>query len=210
MLGRASRTRAIQLMAEHEVLSYLWPNAEWRPEQVRAAVLRLSRVPADATFELAFAALVSDREPREVQRVCRALKFSNPQRESVVWLVAHQADLDDPARPTLAELKRLLAHRDFASLRALAEGRYQDMAGAERRAAQLDERIASIAPAAIKPPPYITGDDLAARGVKPGPIYKQVLDQLYTRQLDEQIVSRAAALRELDALLAEHAGESRQ
>jgi hypothetical protein len=53
----------------------------------------------------------------------------------------------------------------------------------------------------------VTGADLAERGVKPGPIYKRLLDELYTRQLDESLTTRAEGLRLLDELLAHTRGQ---
>jgi hypothetical protein len=49
----------------------------------------------------------------------------------------------------------------------------------------------------------VTGDDLTARGIPPGPVYKEVLDALHTRQLDLELLTRDAALAALDDLLRE-------
>jgi poly(A) polymerase len=208
MLSHANRRRALALLAETGLLPFLWAGAQWQPEQIAAADALLAHLPDDAPFELAFAVLLADRAATEVQEVARALTFANAQREDVAWLVTHQADLDDPDAISLAELKRLMAHRGFAMLRQLAAARYAALADGTARTAALDARLAAVLPETVTPPPLVTGDDLAARGVPAGPIYRRVLDALYTRQLNETLDTRAAALAELDELLRRAEGES--
>ena len=74
------------------------------------------------------------------------------------------------------------------------------MAGAARPFTRT--RLATVAPESVRPAPFVTGDDLLARRVPQGPVYAQLLDELYTRQLDEVIRSREQALEALDELLA--------
>ena len=166
-----------------------------------SALVVLPRLPHDAPFELAFAALLESLRPAAVDGLCRALTCSNEQRAAVGWLVENQAALDDPAQPTLAQLKRLMAHAWFPALVALAAARYADFPDGPARRAALEQRLSQISPEAVAPPPFVTGDDLIARGVEPGPVYGAVLTELYTRQLDEQLLSRDAALDALDSLL---------
>jgi hypothetical protein len=59
----------------------------------------------------------------------------------------------------------------------------------------------SLSQEALKPKPLLTGDDLAAVGVQPGPKMGAILKRLYTAQLDEQISTREDAL-EMAARLA--------
>jgi len=200
-LQHPNRRRAFGLMRDVGLLAYLWAGAAWHDEQVAAADALLDRLPREVTFELAFAALVADRDVREVHEIARALAFSNEQRETTAWLVEHQADLDEPEALGLARLKRLMAGRAIGSLRQLAETRYAALPDGRQRASALAQRLAGIRPDAVQPPPLVTGDDLAARRVAPGPIYKELLDVLYTRQLEETLSSRADALAALDGLL---------
>lgn len=203
VLVHPSRQEALALLHDTGLLSHLWAGASWRPEQVQAALDLLARLPEKLSFELAFAALVADRRPNEVHAIGRGFTFSNEQRETVAWLVAHQADLDEPEAIALSALKRLMAHRAFASLRQWSEGRYAAISdGAQRRAA-LEKRLAAIPAEAIQPRPFVTGADLAARGLSPGPIYAEILDTLYTRQLNEAVSSRDEACAALDEFLRE-------
>jgi poly(A) polymerase len=44
------------------------------------------------------------------------------------------------------------------------------------------------------PPPLVTGHDLISMGWKPGPLFKEVLDAVQTRQLEGTLSSREDAL----------------
>ena len=195
------RRRAFALLCETGLLPFLWPGATWSAEQIAATDTLLSRLPISATFELSFAALIADQTPAQVQKIARELAFSNRQRENVTWLVRHQTDLDDPSAITLSVLKRLMAHRAFTSLRQLTDVRHMAEPDGAQQSADLAARLAGIAPETIQPPPFVTGDDLAARGVAQGPIYGKILDALYTRQLEETLQSREEALAALEELL---------
>ena len=201
MLSHPSRRQAWSLLGECGLLQHLWSGAGWAPEQLRTVDTFLGRLPPEAPFELALAILLADRGPAEIERIARALTLSNDQRQSAAWLVAHQTDLDDPQAVSLARLKRLMACRPFEALTMLARVRYQGLPDGPGRLAALEARIGSISPDAVQPPPLITGDDLLSRGLEPGPVYKEILDALYTQQLDERLVSREQALEVLDQML---------
>jgi len=202
MLTHPTRRRAFEGLAETGLLPFLWPGAAWTAEQIRAGSRMLARLPPRVSFALALAVLLSDRSTREVHEICRALTCSNEQREAVAWLCEHQRDLDDPERPSLAELKRLLAHAAFGDLRCWAEARYAELPEGPQRLEALQRRVAAIPAEALRPAPLVSGDDLLARGVEPGPIYKEVLEELYTRQLNDLLRTRQEGLQALEELLA--------
>jgi tRNA nucleotidyltransferase/poly(A) polymerase len=202
MLTHPTRSRAVHLLAETGLLPHLYEGATWRADQIAAGSALLARLPSRVSFPLAFAVLIADRGTKAIQQICRALTCSNEQRQQIVWLTEHHTDLDDPRRISLAGLKRLMVYPAFVDLRAWTEARYQELPDGERRHATLAKRLSAVAPDAVQPPPLVTGDDLAARGVKPGPVYRKLLDALYTRQLDETLTTRAEAMRLLEELLA--------
>lgn len=206
MLSHPTRLAAWRLLGDCGLRPFLWGGAGWSAAEVDRIDRTLARLADDAGFELVLAVLLAERGAGEVERVCRALTCSNDQREVVRWLVSHQADLDQPDEPSLAALKRLLAGPAFGALRDWAGARWAEFADARERAACLDARLAAIPPERVCPPPLVTGDDLIARGVPAGPRYKEILDALYTRQLDEELADRDAALAALDALLASAGG----
>lgn len=203
MLEDPGRGVAVQLMIEAGLLGWLWPQADWSPERMRAAQRRVACLPREAGFVAALAMLLADRPAAEIEMISRHLTLSNEQRETVLWLVEHQAQLDEPAGLSPAGLKRLMAHPAFDELCGIARARWSELPDGAQRWETLRGRLAAIDPAAVRPPPLVTGDDLLARGVPPGPIYRRVLERLYERQLNEELRTREAALAELDHLLAQ-------
>lgn len=202
MLAHRTRQRAFQLLRDSGLLPHLWQAAEWSPSHVADTDCLLGRLDDDASFESGLAVMLADRAPHDADDICRRLTLSNEQRNAVVWLIHHQADLDDPQPVSLAALKRLMAHRAWPWLRQWIDARYAGTAAGPQRAALLRKRVAAIAPDSVAPPPLITGDDLRKRHVPPGPIYARVLDEIYTRQLNEHITTRDEALQTLAELLA--------
>jgi poly(A) polymerase len=196
-----SRGAALRLLIDTGVVNHLCAGLRWTPEQAAAGLAVVEQLPAEAGFELVLAVMLSDRTEDEVHEVGRKLTCSNEQRETVAWLRGHQADLDQPASPSLADLKRLMAHPAFTSLRQWTAVRHAAMSDGSARAAELERRVNAIAAESIEPAPFIKGNDIAARGIKPGPIYSQLLDEFYTLQLDERITNRAEALAALDERL---------
>jgi poly(A) polymerase len=202
ILTHPSRQRAFGLLVESGLLPYLCRKMRWTPVQAERTGRLLGRLPAEASFELAMAAMLADRALEEIHSIGRALTLSNEQRERTAWLVEHQADLDEPQKLPLSALKRLMAHPAFEWLCQLAVAR-ADEKESEALAAALAERLATIAPESVEPPPLVTGDDLLARGVPQGPVYREILEALYTQQLDEKIRSREQALAVLEQMVRE-------
>jgi hypothetical protein len=52
----------------------------------------------------------------------------------------------------------------------------------------------ALPPAALKPPPLITGDDLIAAGYQPGPAFSRILAAVEDAQLESKIRSRDEAM----------------
>jgi poly(A) polymerase len=209
MLADPSRADALRLLRETTLITRLWSDPDWREEHLDRAARLIERLPEHASFEATLAILLADRDREQVVRVTRELACSNEQRETIRWLVKHHAALDDPNAPMLAQLKRLMAHPAFVSLRLIAEARCRDFADAGDRQRVLAQRLESIPSEAVQPPPLVTGADLAGRGVEPGQVYAEVLDELYTRQLNEELTTRNEALAALEVLLRGAEGTSR-
>jgi len=201
MFADASRARALDLLRDSGLIDWLWSRPVWCEAYLNRAGALLARLPEGTRAEAGLAILLSDFSVPEIERVTRELACSNEQRNTIIWLVQNQAVLDTPEQPSLAQLKRLMAHPAFEMLRRIAEARYRDFTDAEQRCRCLAARIEAIRPEAVRPPPLVTGADLSRRGVEPGPIYAEVLDELYTRQLNEELRTREQALRALEEIL---------
>ncbi len=169
-------------------------------------VLRVLDLLAQPSFPLAMAALLHDvGKPRTVARtperytfhahehvgkrlasdICSRLKLSNEERERIEWLVEKHQVLSDSRQMRPSKLKTLLVHRGIEELFALHRA---DALAWDRPLDHVEyaeeARRAWLADGTLDPPPLITGDDLIAMGLKPGPRFKVLLDRAREAQLD--------------------------
>src|SRR5204862_6620250 len=99
------------------------------------------------------------------------------------------------ARPGSREL--LALHRADA----LASGRSTDAVD------YCEGLLRTWTEADLNPPPLLTGHDLTRQGLKPGPVFKEILEKVREAQLDGSIRSKTAALEMVDRILRD-AGEA--
>jgi len=67
----------------------------------------------------------------------------------------------------------------------------------------LQAKAAEFAAEPLIPPPLVSGRDLIARGLAPGPAFKDLLEAIQTEQLEGRLSDRDAALAYLQQLLSE-------
>jgi poly(A) polymerase len=161
----------------------------------------LERLPDPVSFPLGLAALLHATGPRAAGAVCLRLKLSNTERERVEWLVEHRASLRDAPAMRRSKLFPILAHAGVAELLALHRAD-AEAAGRGCEHVAFCERVLREMADRINPPPLITGDDLRAHGLTPGPLFKRLLDAVRAAQLDEEISTPAEALALADRLAA--------
>jgi poly(A) polymerase len=186
-------------------------------------LLVLSLLPPDPSFTLALAAVLHDvgkpvtrvyqqgrysfpnheqAGQRIAERICRHLKLSNTERERIVWLVAFHQYLGEATKLREAKLKRALAEPGIDELLALHRA---DALASTGNTEHVDycEYYRQTQPAGpINPPPLVTGHDLVRHGLKPGPRFGELLDQIREAQLDGLIQSKREALEWVDRQLA--------
>ena len=106
MLVDPHRRRAMRLCTELGLLRVMLPELEASDESSFSVLSHLHA----PNFETAFAALLIELSPDQVEAICRRLKLSNHERERSTWLVAQRDALREAPELPLARLKRLLAH----------------------------------------------------------------------------------------------------
>ena len=133
-----------------------------------------------------------DVSARQAVRAMRqSLRISNDEAEQMEGtLYGLEQLLRNPA-PTVAMLKRFLARPTAPLSRAMLAALPPDLA--EHRGA-LEQRLAELERTGYAPPPLITGDDLTAAGLRPGPVFKRVLDEVYDAQLEDRVKTKEQAL----------------
>ncbi|HEY5894834.1 MAG TPA: hypothetical protein VIT91_16560, partial [Chthoniobacterales bacterium] len=66
----------------------------------------------------------------------------------------------------------------------------------------LRQKAEEFANEPLIPPPLVNGHDLITLGLKPGPIFKEILDAVETAQLEKQVTTREEALKMLGRVAA--------
>jgi len=204
MLAAVTRTRAAELC---QTLALDAPALD--DECLPGPLPVLAELPPDAGYPAALAAWAVDRAVNRtrgparqaldnlpvaplVQRWRDALSLSNDQRDILASALQRLPRILDWAERTAAEKKRLLARNDWTTLANLARAFIRAHGGANLDA--LDHEIQQLHAEGVAPTPLITGDDLIAQGLTPGPRFKHILDTVYDAQLENRVQSRDAAL----------------
>jgi poly(A) polymerase len=169
----------------------------------RLAVMEQLRAPG---FPLALAALLCEIvDARGARDVCRRWRLSNEQTDRVGWLVAHQGALQETREMRWSVLQRLLVAEAAADLVALGEAAalagFGDMADVEHC-----QKLLQKPREELDPPPLLSGEDLIARNVPSGPIYRVILERIRDAQLDGELAGRDEALTMVDRLLKKCSG----
>ncbi len=128
------------------------------------------------------------------RRIMERLRFSREETERVCALVASHLQFMHVQEMRPSRLKRFLRMDDFDLHLELHR---LDCLGSHRL---LDhhtfcrEQLAALGTAAISPPPLLSGRDLIGLGFQPGPLFKTILHEVETLQLEDRLTTREAAL----------------
>jgi len=234
MLVHETRARAMDLALQTGLVAAILPDLlrmkgmfQGKPVQPEGdlwdhTMLVLELLPADASFPLAFAALLHDvGKPftrmlhqgrynfhhheqvgaRHSDRLCRELKLSNAERERITWLVAFHQYLGEAKKLRESKLKRILAEPGIEDLLALHRADALASTGNTEHVDYCEYYLKVQPKGPINPPALITGHDLVRHGLKPGARFATILEQVREAQLDGQIQSKRAALEWVDRQL---------
>jgi tRNA nucleotidyltransferase/poly(A) polymerase len=128
------------------------------------------------------------------EEICRRFRFSNVETEQIAALVANHMRFKDVMRMKPATLKRFVRLEDFGEHLELhrldcssSNGHLENYEFARRF-------IEETPPEQVRPPRLISGDDLIAFGLRPGPNFKEILYAVEEAQLNGSLASREDAL----------------
>ncbi len=128
------------------------------------------------------------------EEICRRLRFSLDQTAQVAALVENHLRFRDVKNMRESTLKRFLRlekfeeHLELHRLDCLSS--HRNLENYEWVRAKLQE----LPEEAIRPHPWINGDDLIEMGYQPGPRFKEILQAAEDAQLEGEIASREEAL----------------
>ena len=168
---------------------------------------------AGASFPLAFAALLHDvgkprcsagRGPVHVPRhehvgadgraIADRLRLSNAEKARVAWLVEKHQYLADAPTMRPSKLKPILVHPGIGELLALHRADALASGRSLEHVEFCERMLRETPPEELNPPPVLTGDDLIALGLKPGPEFKRLLDAVREAQLEGRVRTKEEAL----------------
>jgi len=136
--------------------------------------------------------------------ICHRLRLSNDETEQIKALVANHMRFADARKMKESTLKRFMRlpnfeeHLELHRLDCLGSHGSLDLYDFVR------EQYENTPPEEIRPAPLITGNDLIAAGLKPGPAFKDILSVVEDAQLEGQLRSRDDAMRFVQQLVLTH------
>jgi len=206
MLLDPHRHRSIQLCQDVDLLVRILP--ELHPVTLSVELwdrlLHLLRLLNSPDFPMAFAALLEplawlhSRPPEPVDDVAgnvgRRLRLSNREIDDTTWLLAHRTSLDGAATQTPSRLKRVLGHPLAVPLVALLHARRVAAEQNPEDALFSEDFLRRTPREELDPPVLLTGTDLIAAGLRPGPQFRDILEAVRDAQLDGTLSGREDAL----------------
>ena len=169
----------------------------------------------EPTFELSLATLLHDigKRPTFVRRegkitfygherigeemargVCARLRLSGLATQRVAWLVRSHMKFMYFDQMRQATLKRLMAEDGFEELAELWRADCLASGGTAEGYEALMARYRALSREEVRPKPLVTGDDLIALGLAPGPRFREILDQVYDAQLEGRAATKDEAM----------------
>lgn len=203
MLAHPTRARAVELM---ESLGLGAPVLAERAERVDHA--RVAGLAPGAGVEEALAAWMlgrstgtadapscagdrphADVSPARQRRWRDALVLSNDESEGVAAILAMRPRIIErwPDGDAAAR-KRMASGPGFAGALAVLRAEGNPVVAA------VDGDLPALRAQGLAPTPFVTGDDLVAMGMRPGPEFRPMLDRAYDLQLNGALADRDAAL----------------
>lgn len=139
---------------------------------------------------------------RMAEDICRRFRFSNGVTEQIAALVANHMRFKDVPQMKPATLKRFVRLHDFEEHLTLHRLDCSSSHGNLENYDLVKQFLRETPPEQVRPPKLISGDDLIALGLRPGPEFKTILEAVEEAQLNGTLESREEALQ----LVRERAG----
>ena len=124
----------------------------------------------------------------------KRLRFSNEIIDAVVPMVARHMQFMNVQQMRVAKLKRFMSTPTFTQELELHRVDCGSSNGFTDNWEYLIAKGEEFSREPLIPPPLITGRDLIAAGMSPGPLFREILDEIETEQLEGRLIAREQAL----------------
>ena len=128
------------------------------------------------------------------EMIMRRLRFSNEEIDGVAAFVANHMKFMDVQKMRAGKLKQFISRPRFDEEMELHRVDCTASHGMLDNLTFLKEKFKEYEHEELKPKPLVSGHDLIALGMKPGPSMKPVLEELYELQLEGTHKTREEAL----------------
>ncbi|MBI4358959.1 MAG: CCA tRNA nucleotidyltransferase [Candidatus Omnitrophica bacterium] len=128
------------------------------------------------------------------RNIMTRLRFSNREITEVVSCVENHMKFANVREMRLGKLKQFVARDNFPTELELHRIDCLASHGQLDLFEFLKGKVKVFKEEELKPRRFLTGDDLIALGIKPGPVMKEILEEAYTLQLEGKMESHAQAL----------------
>lgn len=207
---------------------------EWHPEGdvFTHTRIMLDMLAPDAPLELCLAVLLHDiakppcqtydpeadrfrfnghdvRGAEMAESILRRLRYSNEIIAAVVPMVARHMQFMAVQKMRTAKLKRFMSPPTFELEMELHRVDCASSNGFTDNYEFVQAKAVEFAAEPLIPPPLVTGRDLIALGLTPGPEFKDLLEAIETEQLEGRLCEREPAIRHLKQLVAERSKRRR-
>lgn len=142
--------------------------------------------------------------------IMRRLRYPNDLTARVCSMVERHMQFMNVQKMRVAKLKRFMAAETFAEELELHRVDCASSNGFTDNLEFLIERREAYADEPLLPPPLVSGRDLIDAGLRPGPIFKSLLEELQTEQLEGRISDREQGLEMMRALISARRVESEE
>jgi poly(A) polymerase len=206
-----------EVLPEIEAMKGVEQPPEFHPEGdvFTHTLLLLENLPQPCTPTLAWGGLLHDvgkpptfrRAPDRIrfdshvdvgvkmaEAICCRLRFSNDDTDQILALVDNHMRFGDVEKMKASTFKRFVRLPRFDEHLELHR---LDCKASHRKASNYDytrQKMAELTPAAIRPAPLVSGDDLSAAGYTPGPQFKEILAAVEDGQLEGHLHSKEQAM----------------
>jgi len=128
------------------------------------------------------------------EEICRRLRFSNDDTDQILVLIDNHMRFAHVQQMNESTFKRFVRMPRFDEHLQLHRMDCQSSHGDLSSYNFTREKIASTPPAAMRPSPLISGDDLIDAGYPPSPLFKKILSAVEDGQLEGRLRSREEAM----------------
>jgi poly(A) polymerase len=189
MLLHPSRARAVDLMESLGLAPSVLGESSPAGDHALLRALPVAAGFAESLAAWMLGRLASDTSPARQRRWREALILSNDESALLAAILSLRPRITGTwVGGDRAVRKRLAAAPGFAGAMAILRAEHHPVVAA------VDADLPVLHAEGIQPAPLVTGDDLVAMGMCPGPAFRPMLDRAYDLQLNGGFSDRDAAL----------------